>query len=203
MPEEVVSFIMSYGYLAIFVLVFLQEIGMPNPIPNELLLIFSGYLSYTGVLFLPIIILAAVSADFIGTNILYSVFYKTGSYFMAKKPGWFPVSSGMIERLTSKIKRGGTSSILILRLTPFTRGYVSVIAGLLQIKPGVFLPIALISAFTWASVYVTIGYFIGPFWKTFSQNITGFKYLMLAFLLVAFLILFLIYKCKGEVKKIN
>jgi hypothetical protein len=37
MPEEVVAYITKYGYLTIFILVFLQETGMPNPFPNELL----------------------------------------------------------------------------------------------------------------------------------------------------------------------
>ncbi len=48
MPEDVVYYVTRYGYLAIFILVFLQEIGMPNPFPNELLLIFSGYLTFKG-----------------------------------------------------------------------------------------------------------------------------------------------------------
>ena len=72
MPEEVVIFITRYGYMAIFILVFLQEIGMPNPIPNELVLMFSGYLSFKGLLYLPFVIFTVISADFIGTNILYT-----------------------------------------------------------------------------------------------------------------------------------
>ena len=203
MPEEVVSFIIRYGYLAIFVLVFLQETGMPNPLPNELLLIFSGYLSSTEVLFPPFIILTAVSADFAGTIMLYSVFYKTGSYIMIKKPRWIPVSSRTIEKLTSKINRGGIISIFILRLTPFTRGYASVIAGLLQIRHKIYLPIAFSSAITWASVYVTIGYFTGPLWITFIQNIAGFKYFILAFLLLGSFVLLFIYRNIREVNTMN
>lgn len=76
MPEEVVNFIIGYGYLAIFILVFLQEIGMPNPVPNELLLIFSGYLSFKGFLFFPVTLLTVITADFIGTNILYFLFLR-------------------------------------------------------------------------------------------------------------------------------
>ena len=75
MLTEVNAFIINYGYLAIFALVFLQEVGIPNPVPNELVLIFSGYLAFKGILYLPLVILAAVSADFIGTNILYFTFY--------------------------------------------------------------------------------------------------------------------------------
>ena len=193
MPEEVVYYVTRYGYLAIFILVFLQETGMPNPFPNELLLMFSGYLSFKGLLYLPFVILTVISADFIGTNILYFLFYSAGTLIMKKKPKWIPLSTRMIERLTSRISKGGKLSIYIFRLTPFTRGYTSVITGLLQIKPKIFLPIALISAITWATVYVVIGYYIGPSWNLFTRNIDSFKYILLGILVVVLCVFLLIY----------
>jgi membrane protein DedA with SNARE-associated domain len=184
MPEELVYYVTRYGYLAILILVFLQEIGMPNPFPNELLLIFSGYLSFKGLLYHPFIILTAISADFIGTSLLYFLFYRTGNAILQKKPKWIPISTSMINRLSSKISSGGLFSIYIFRLTPFTRGYTSVITGLIQVKPRVFLPIAFISGLTWASVYVLTGHLIGPFWNIFIKNIGDFKYIMVAVLVI-------------------
>jgi membrane protein DedA with SNARE-associated domain len=191
MPEELVYYVTRYGYLAILILVFLQEIGMPNPFPNELLLLFSGYLSFKGLLFLPFIILTALSADFVGTSLLYFLFYKTGTAIIQKKPKWIPISISMINRLSSKISSGGLFSIYIFRLTPFTRGYTSVITGLIQVKPRVFLPIAFISALTWASVYVLTGHLIGPFWNIFVKNIGDFKYIMVTVLVILLCIVLL------------
>jgi membrane protein DedA with SNARE-associated domain len=193
MPEELVYYVTRYGYLAIFILVFLQETGMPNPFPNELLLLFSGYLSFKGLLYLPYIILTVISADFIGTIILYFLFYNAGTLIMKKKPRWFPLSTRMIEKLTTKISKGGQLSIYIFRLTPFTRGYTSVITGLLQVKPKIFLPIALISALTWATIYVVIGHLIGPSWHLFTQNIDSLKYILLAVLALVLCIFILVY----------
>jgi membrane protein DedA with SNARE-associated domain len=204
MPEEVVYYVTRYGYLAIFILVFLQEIGLPNPFPNELLLLFSGYLSFKGLLFLPFIVLTAISADFIGTNILYFLFYNTGTIIMRKKPKWIPLSAGIIDKLTNKISRGGQLSILIFRLTPFTRGYTSVITGLLQVKPRVFLPIALITAIIWATIYVVIGHLIGPSWNLFTHNIADFKYIMLAVLAILIcMVLSVYFKRSREKHKFN
>lgn len=199
MPEELVYYVTRYGYLAIFILVFLQEIGMPNPFPNELLLIFSGYLSFKGLLYMPLVILTALTADFIGTNILYFLFFSAGTLIIEKKPKWIPLSASMINRLSIKISKGGQWSIYIFRLTPFTRGYTSVITGLLHIRPGVFIPLALFSGITWASIYVVIGYYIGPSWSLFSQHIDNFKYIMIAVLVIilsSVLILFLVKKRK-------
>lgn len=203
MPEEVVYYVTRYGYLAIFILVFLQETGMPNPFPNELLLMFSGYLSYKGLLYLPFIILTVVSADFIGTIILYFIFYNAGTLIMKKKPKWFPLSIKMIEKLTTRISKGGQLSIYIFRLTPFTRGYTSVITGLLQVKPRIFLPLALISAITWSAIYVVIGHFIGPSWHLFIQNIDSLKYVMLAILAVVLCVFLVIYlnRTRGKSKE--
>lgn len=201
MPEEVVYYVTKYGYLAIFILIFLQEVGMPNPFPNELLLIFSGYLSFKGLLFLPYVILTAIIADFIGTNILYFLFYSTGALIMQKKPNWIPLSPRMIERLSNKISKGGQLSIFIFRLTPFTRGYASVITGLLQIKPKIFLPIALISAISWATVYVVTGHFIGPYWSLFTKNIPSFKYIMVAVLGIILCIVIFVFLVRKKEKR--
>jgi membrane protein DedA with SNARE-associated domain len=202
MPEQIVYWVTNWGYLAIFLLVFLQEIGMPNPFPNELLLVFSGYLSFKGLLYLPFVVLAAVAADFIGTNILYILFYNAGTFILRKKPGWLPLSSKTIERLTTKISSGGHLNMYIFRVTPFTRGYTSVIAGLIHVKPKVFLPIAIITAITWATVWVVMGNLIGPFWNMFSGNIECFKYYLLLMLtIVVCIILAISYFRKKEKNK--
>ena len=200
MPEEVIHYVTSYGYYAIFILVFLQEIGMPNPVPNELLLAFSGYLSFKGMLSFPMIIVTVILADFTGTNILYFVFYKTGSFILKRKPAWIPLSPGLLERLTSRISGGGQLSIYIFRLTPFIRGYTSVISGLLRIKPVVFLPIALTSAATWAAFYVSAGYYIGPSWNIFIENKNSLNYILPVMLTLISVVLLVIYltRKKGD-----
>lgn len=204
MREEVVYYIIRYGYIAIFTLIFLQEIGMPNPFPNELLLIFTGYLTFKGLLFLPFVILTAISADFLGTNILYFLFFNAGTYIIQKKPRWFPLSARMLDQLTTKITEGGKFSIFLFRLTPFTRGYTSVITGLLRVKPRVFLPIAMSSGMIWASIYVIIGRLIGPSWNKFSENLNSFRYVLLGVLaLILWLVLVIVYHQKRVKNKIE
>jgi len=175
---------------------------MPNPIPNELVLMFSGYLSFKGLLYLPFVIFTVISADFIGTNILYVIFYNVGPYIIQKKPKWVPFSATMVDRLSRKISEGGQFSIFIFRVTPFTRGYTSVITGLLHIKPRIFLPIELISASAWATIYAVAGYIIGPSWNMVTKDIGSFKYIMLAVLITIFCTVLFIYyyRKKGQNK---
>ena len=179
MPLDLIVYITQYGYLAIFFLVFLQEIGAPNPIPNELVLLFSGYLIFLGVLSFPIVILSAVTADFICSSILHTTFYFSGSYLLQTKSKWLPIPIRTINRLMERTTKSGLSGIYIGRLTPFIRGFTSVIAGLIQIRSKIFLPIAFITASVWVTVYVTAGILLGPFWNHVIANIPNVRYVLL------------------------
>lgn len=181
MSPEIIHYIIKFGYPAIFALVFLQEVGVPDPVPNELVLMFSGYLSFKGILHLPEIIIIALLADFAGTSILYTLFYFFGKFLIKHKPKWIPISHEMINKMSSRVENGGVTTIYMGRLTPFLRGYASVIPGLLRVKPQKFLPIALISSITWAGFYLSVGRLLGPYWS----HVSGYlKYALIAILLI-------------------
>lgn len=171
MSYELALQITKYGYLAIFVFVFLQELGVPNPVTNEFVLLFSGYLAFSGTLNLWLVILTAVSADCIGTTILYAVFYWFGESIMNHRPRWFPVSPVHLERIARRISERQQWGIYVGRLVPFLRGYASVAAGILPIKPGIFIPAVIVSAITWSGGYVIAGRLLGPYWEQAAARI--------------------------------
>ncbi len=158
MAEQLFTFIAQHGYVTIFVLVFLVEIGIPNPVPNELVLLYAGSLTATGVLHLVPAFLAAVLGDFIGTTLLFTVFYFFGTVLQNFK--WFPKHK--LEVLSAKISKRGKWGIFLGRLIPYIRGYTSVAAGLMQIQPRVFMSVVVFSALLWSGGYVLAGHFIGP-----------------------------------------
>ncbi len=187
MPPELADYIVKYGYLAIFSLVFLQEIGIPNPVPNELVLLFSGFLASEGLLSFPVLFLVVVLGDFLGTTLLYSVFYVFGKKILEKKPRWIPIHKEHIERLSNFISKKNWWGIYLGRLIPYVRGYASVAAGLLQLKPKVFLTMVLLSAITWSGGYVIAGKIMGPYWQVFADKMGGASrivYVVLGVLLV-------------------
>jgi len=204
MPSELSYFILNYGYLAIFLLIFSQEIGIPNPIPNELVLVYSGYLCSIGLFQFLWVIFTAISADFLGTNILYFVFYFFGNNILQRKPKWLPISQKSINRASERVSKGGLWAIYVGRVIPFIRGYTSIIAGVLQIKPKRFLLIALISALCWSGIFVSIGKLIGNNWSVFAVYLVNIKYIILS--LVVLFITFLIiryYRKREDFKSSN
>jgi len=184
MPSELAAQIAKYGYAAIFVLVLLQELGVPNPVTNEFVLLFSGYLAFTGVLNLWLAMLAAVLGDCIGTTILYAVFYRWGGSILALRPRWIPLSQARIDRFALAIAKRQRWGIYLARLIPFIRGYASVAAGLLPIRPGVFVPSVLVSAITWSGGYVLAGRLLGRYWDSAAAKIGRVESLVLIAVLI-------------------
>jgi len=153
------GYILKYGCLAIFSLVFLQEIGVPNPVPNELVLLFSGYLTSTGQLDFTAVLITVATADVLGSSVLYLTFYCCGQRVLQKWPHVMPTSK--LASLTASVSQKDRWSIYVGRHMPFLRGYTAVAAGLLKIPPRIFLPAVLLSALTWSGGYVTAGKLLG------------------------------------------
>lgn len=179
MPDNTLfQFVNEFGYLAIFLLVFLQEIGVPNPVPNELVLIFAGALTTIGDLSVWLVLLMAVSADIIGTTALYLVFYFFEKVIMERIPKWIPIDRHL-ERFKKKILHGGRLAIFIGRLMPYLRGYISVAAGVLNVSYKVFIPMAVLSAVLWTGGYVILGHFLGRQWEEVAEFIGRYQWMML------------------------
>ena len=161
MDTAILSYVAEYGYLAILFSVFMPEIGIPVPVPVELVLLIAGYLASEGTLSFPLVLLLAVGADIIGTSILYFIFYSFGHFIIEHKPRWLPIDASRIKTWTTKLASRGKTGIYVGRLIPYLRGYVSIAAGILQVPPLTFISLAALSAFTWSGGYALIGWLLG------------------------------------------
>lgn len=184
MPGELIFYISKYGYAAILTLIILQEIGMPNPIPVELLVFFTGYLSYKGVLYLPFVIITAIGADIVGASILYLIFYTSGVFLIRKRPKWLHVSEKKIIQFREKINNGGWGSIFLFRLVSVTRGYAAIISGLLHVNLKIYVPTVIMAAVTWTGFYSILGFMLGPSSNKIFSIPEHFKYFLFAILFI-------------------
>ncbi|HTB07058.1 MAG TPA: DedA family protein [Bacteroidia bacterium] len=183
--SQLADYFAQYGYYAIFICVFLQEIGIPNPITNEFVLIFCGYLSYKGSLNIYEVILVAVSADFIGTILLFFVFYFFSKWLIDHSPKWLPLTGDKIEILKKRVLRNGQRSIFMGRMTPFVRGYVSVAAGMLNVGHKAFIGTVIVSAIIWNAGLVVLGRLIGPYWNIMLKESGVIEKVVLIIVLIA------------------
>lgn len=171
------GFVNSYGYLAIFILVFLQEIGVPNPVPNELVLLFAGALTVIGGLSFWPTVFTAVIADIAGTTLLFTVFYFFEHHIMERISKWKGVNE-KLDRIKETILRKDKWGIFLGRMMPYVRGYVSAVAGILNIPYKVFLPMVIFPAIIWTGGYVTLGHFLGQRWEAVASFISQYQWIL-------------------------
>ncbi len=172
MPNNFLQLISEYGYLAIFLLILAQEVGLPSPIPNEFLLLFSGYLTHMGVLNILLVVTVVILADFLAGTILYGIFYYFGNTLLKNKPKWLQLPEKKIQKVSERIQKDGQSSVFVGRLTPLIRGYVSVACGLFQLSNKKYFSILISTSILWALIYIVVGFFIGPYWEYIVNNYT-------------------------------
>jgi membrane protein DedA with SNARE-associated domain len=169
MLSTLAFYIAKYGLIIVFSLIFLQEVGIPSPLPNEVLLLFAGFLASTGKLQLIPLIIVAVAGDFIGSSVLYGLFYYFGSKLLAKHPKW--ISPAKVEHWRKRLSGKHLWSIYVGRLLPYARAYTSMAAGTLKIRPIIFESSVLLSAITWSGGYVILGRVLGSAWSVWAAKL--------------------------------
>jgi membrane protein DedA with SNARE-associated domain len=201
MPLTFLHYIIIYGYFAIFLIVFLQEIGIPTIVPNEISLFFFGYLAYQGNIRLELVLITSICGEISGTSLVYLLFYSFGPFLSHKRLKWIPIPHKTINRLKEKIDRRGKWGIFIGRMTPFLRGYTSVLAGLLRVRPKRYLLICSASALCSTGGLVLAGWFLGPYWNLLSAKIPNLQNIPLLIIAILIFIRLIIYSIKKIVQK--
>lgn len=176
MTPSIAIFIAHYGYLAIFVLILLQELGAPIPVFNEFLLLFFGYLAFTGDMELFRVLITAAAASMIGAWILYGTFFLAGTWIMSHPR--LPFRS-FVKKLEKKISAHAFKAIFIGRLMPFGRGYICIAAGIMRINPRKFAQAIAVSDIFWSGSLVLLGFYSGPLWTQVAQRIGGVENIIL------------------------
>jgi membrane protein DedA with SNARE-associated domain len=159
MDEMISNYIIHYGFIAIFVIVLLHELGMPG-LPNEMVLFYFGFVCYKYHLDLITVICLVILADITGSLILYCVFFY-GSFWMKKiKVKWLKLPERKIQSIKEKILLHDGRNIFFAKLTPFVRTYIPVVAGMIQIKPYLFGRIVLFTAVIRSFCWLIAGWYI-------------------------------------------
>jgi len=201
MPQQLVDYINQYGYSILFLLVFLQEIGVPS-FPNEITLYYFGYLASKDNFSLTLVLLIAILADVLGAFLIYASFYFFGHTLRKYKPTWLKISSKKISRIKVNMVNSSNKDLLLFRLTPFVRGYVSVIAGIIHLPFKKYSKAIIMSSFLWTGGWIILGFITSQYFQFFINSINH-KYAMIFILLIFIVPLLckLIFKIVSRKKK--
>ncbi len=150
----------TFGAVGVFVLMIPESACIP--IPSEVTLIFSGVAVHQGWMSFPLAVLAATAGNLVGSLLAYGV---GASGVLAG----VPVAGATLRRWETILDRHGMRAVLLARLTPLARSFVSLPAGARRLPLGRFIGLTTLGCAMWAVAFIVLGLFAGAAWSEVSS----------------------------------
>jgi membrane protein DedA with SNARE-associated domain len=118
----------------------------------------------------------------IGASITYWVARIGGRSMVDRFAKFFRIDLRYIERIEEQVRRRGAGIVLVGRVLPGLRTFVSIPAGLVKIPFPKFFLATFVGAYVWCTLLIGAGYILGHEWMLISDYIK--THLPLVFVLV-------------------
>lgn len=158
-PAELSDLLAAWGYLGIFGLVFLGNMGVP--VPEETVLIAGGFLAAHGLLDREWVYAVAIASAVVGDCCGYAVGRTGGQHLLERLAGRFDFVRSRIERLRTFFDQHGSKAVFMARFVAGARFLAGPMAGAAGMPFLRFLGWNVMGALIWCSLMVTIGYLVG------------------------------------------
>jgi membrane protein DedA with SNARE-associated domain len=157
--QAVVRWITDYGYFGIFFLLILGILGLP--VPDEWLLVISGYLVFKNVLgFMPTIAVAVLGSAF-GLTMSYVLGRTSGGFLIGRYGHWLSIDDEKIQRTQHWFHNLGRWVLIVGPFVPGVRNLMGYVAGAVRLKLHIFARFAYVGALISSVSFVTFGYAVG------------------------------------------
>jgi membrane protein DedA with SNARE-associated domain len=156
------SLLETWGYIAIFAVVILGNMGLP--IPEETILILAGYLVWDGQLRLPIVLVVGLVSAILGDNLGYWLGRELGRRAIERYGHWVFVTTKRLDATQRIVARYGPLAVFVARFIPGFRFLAGPVAGITGVRPLPFVVANVLGASLYVPAAVGIGYAIGLGW---------------------------------------
>ena len=117
--------------------------------------------------------LAGTLGYLVGALAGWAIGYYGGRPLLDRHGRWFHLSPESLDRAERWFDRWGNVGVLLGRLTPIVRSFVSIPAGAFEMPLGPYTVLTLIGSAIWAFAIAGVGYGLGSSYHRFDH---GFKY---------------------------
>jgi membrane protein DedA with SNARE-associated domain len=180
-------FITSYGYLAVFLLMLAESACIP--IPSEVIMLFGGALAAGAVPgahpSLAGIIIAGVLGNVVGSYVAWGVGKYAGQPAVLRWGGRFGLRGHDIDRATRWFEKYGPAAVLIGRVVPVVRTFISLPAGFANMPALRFGVYTTLGCIPWTAALGIAGYAVGANWQHVASSIQNVSYVIVAIIVVA------------------
>jgi membrane protein DedA with SNARE-associated domain len=168
---SVAPFLEQYGYLAVALVLLVDNLGVP--LPGEAVLATGAVFAGTGRLDVGLVAGVAFVAAVLGGNGGYAIGRYGGHPLVmrvGRRVGLTPPRLARVERF---FEQQGVKVVLVSRFVPLLRQFYGVVAGTSEMRWWRFFFANLAGAALWIAFWTTVGYNAGDHLAVISRAITG------------------------------
>lgn len=162
-----------YGYLAVAVLVLIEDFGIP--VPGETILILAAVYAGAGRLNIVLVGLLGFCGAVAGDNIGFAVGHFGGRPLVERYGRYVFVTPVRLSRATEFFSRHGPKIIVIARFIEGLRQANGIIAGISGMRWVRFLLFNAVGAALWVAVWTTVGYAAGSHINAIYNDATRYS----------------------------
>jgi membrane protein DedA with SNARE-associated domain len=182
--------IATYGYVAIFLLMLAESACIPAP--SELIMTFGGALAAGAVpgtrLSMAGVIVAGVAGNVVGSYVAWAVGRYGGQAVFRRWGRRLGVRDHDLERATKWFDQYGPRAVLVGRLLPVIRTFISLPAGIAGMAPVRFGVYTTIGCIPWTAALAYAGYAVGSHWHSIVDAFKGPTYIIAAIVAIVLIV---------------
>jgi membrane protein DedA with SNARE-associated domain len=160
--QDVQAFVLQQQTSGLFFVIFLEELGVPLPVPGDVAIAYGGYLTTTGAVQFPLAFIAIVSGAVLGSACNLTLSRRFGRPFIQRFGPYLGITDKRLAWAERTFQRWGPWAIILGRLIPGMRIVLSAISGIVGVPYRVFIPCVAVSASIWAVIFLELGRLLGP-----------------------------------------
>jgi membrane protein DedA with SNARE-associated domain len=158
-----INMISSLGYWGVFIGMTVESACIP--LPSEVIMPFAGFAVSEGKMTLLGITIAGTLGNLLGGLIIYFIGLKEGRPLLEKYGKYILISHSKLDRADHWFEKYGHEAVLIGRMLPVIRTFISLPAGIARMDLKKFTIYTLLGSLPWTFALGYIGVQLGPHWE--------------------------------------
>ena len=150
------DFMAEWGYLVFFALGFAEFIGVP--IASVPVLVLGSAVAATTTLFMPVVPLAVTAGAVLADALMYWAGRSRGKWTVDAACGLSSNPLACVLKVQKTLQKIGPRYILGAKFTPGIANLIAPAAGLAQLPPGRFFPLATTALLLWSTLVTGLGW---------------------------------------------
>lgn len=199
--ETIQKFAQEYGYWAVLVGILLENLGIP--LPGETVTLVGGFLAGSGKLNYWLVLSSAILGAVLGGTCGYWIGRYTGWPFLLRLGRFFRISEERIEEIKNQFGQNAAKAVFFGRFVALLRIFSGLLAGIAEMPYGKFFLYNFAGATVWASVMVTLAFFVGRIVSLEQLVAWVAQFAIVAFLIAAAWIVVPLWLESRQVKKVS